>query len=312
MRHISLLSSVVFLSCIIHVQCCYYAQEEIEQDVTSTTSFFINSNNMSSSRLIVITGCTKGLGLALVSEFASRGHRVAGCGRNTEVVRALQKQYPSPLHSFEVVDVSNEVAVGKWASTVMTTMGTAPDIVINNAAIAHTRVPLWEVPVNEIDAIYNVNLKGPAYVIRHFAPAMIAKFQKSSSSSGSSASGAGGGSSSSISTADSDKFGLIINLSSYWGRSTSAGVSPYCSTKYGIEGMTKALAQDLGSVSPHTSIAAISMNPGIIHTEMLEGVFGVKGAASYPTKEEWGKVAAPFILKMKMDLNGRSVTVPGF
>ena len=51
------------------------------------------------------------------------------------------------------------------------------------------------------------------------------------------------------------------------------------------------------------------MNPGVIHTEMLESCFG-SGANSYPDPKNWAARAVPFILKLKQRDNGRAVTVP--
>jgi len=54
--------------------------------------------------------------------------------------------------------------------------------------------------------------------------------------------------------------GVIVNFSSGWGRSTDAGVAPYCATKWAIEGLTQALAQELPP-----GMAAVPLNPGIIN-----------------------------------------------
>ena len=81
----------------------------------------------------------------------------------------------------------------------------------------------------------DVNVKGVFNVIRAFVPAMVRR-----------------------------KSGVIVNLSSGWGRSTSPEVAPYCATKYAIEGLTLALAQELPA-----GMAAVPLNPGVIDTDML-------------------------------------------
>jgi NAD(P)-dependent dehydrogenase (short-subunit alcohol dehydrogenase family) len=101
------------------------------------------------------------------------------------------------------------------------------------------------------------------------------------------------------------KEGVIVNFSSGWGRSTSPEVAPYCASKYAIEGLTKALAQELPE-----GMAAVPLNPGVIDTDMLRQAWN-DGAASYPKAEAWAKVAAPFILGLGAKDNGRSVSVPG-
>ena len=81
---------------------------------------------------------------------------------------------------------------------------------------------------------------------------------------------------------------MIVNFSSGWGRSTSPEVAPYCATKYAIEGLTLALAQELPE-----GMCAVPLNPGIINTDMLQTAFG-EGASAYPTPEKWAEKAVPF------------------
>jgi len=101
------------------------------------------------------------------------------------------------------------------------------------------------------------------------------------------------------------KTGVIVNFSSGWGRSADAEVAPYCATKWAVEGLTQALAQELPS-----GMAAVALNPGIINTEMLRSCFGAS-ATSYPSPTEWAGVAVPFLLRISAVDNGRPLTVPG-
>ena len=124
-------------------------------------------------------------------------------------------------------------------------------------------------------AVVDINLKGVANVIRHFVPEMVKR-----------------------------KSGVIVNFSSGWGRSADAEFAPYCATKWAIEGLTQSLAQELPS-----GMAAIPLNPGIINTDMLRSSFG-GSAKSYPSPEEWVKVAVPFLIKIGPGDNGKQLTVP--
>jgi NAD(P)-dependent dehydrogenase (short-subunit alcohol dehydrogenase family) len=83
-------------------------------------------------------------------------------------------------------------------------------------------------------------------------------------------------------------------------------VAPYCASKWAIEGLTKALAEELPE-----GMAAIPMNPGVIDTDMLR-IAWAEGASAHRKADEWAKVAAPYILKLGPAENGRSVTVRGF
>jgi NAD(P)-dependent dehydrogenase (short-subunit alcohol dehydrogenase family) len=80
-------------------------------------------------------------------------------------------------------------------------------------------------------------------------------------------------------------------------------VAPYCATKWAIEGLSQALAQELPD-----GMAAIALNPGIINTKMLQSCFG-GSANGFPTADEWAKTAVPFLLKLGPRDNGRPLTV---
>jgi NAD(P)-dependent dehydrogenase (short-subunit alcohol dehydrogenase family) len=223
---------------------------------------------------ILITGVTRGLGRALAEWYIANGHTVIGCGRSAEVLN-LRFTHPAP-HDFSALDVADEGKVALWAEKVLAVHG-APDLLINNAALMNTPAPLWLVPAREFNQLIDVNIKGVANVIRHFVPAMVAR-----------------------------KSGVIVNLSSGWGRSTSPEVAPYCASKYAMEGLTKSLAQELPA-----SMAAVPLNPGVIDTEMLR-LCWPEGAAGHPKAEAWAKVAAPFILQLGPKDNGKSASVGAF
>ena len=80
-------------------------------------------------------------------------------------------------------------------------------------------------------------------------------------------------------------------------------MAPYCASKWAIEGLTKALAEELPA-----GMAAVPLSPGIIDTAMLRQAWA-DGAAAYPSPEEWVKTAAPFILQLGPKDNGESRSV---
>jgi NAD(P)-dependent dehydrogenase (short-subunit alcohol dehydrogenase family) len=225
-------------------------------------------------RKIVITGVTRGLGRALAEEFIVQGHTVFGCGRGGEGIFDLRLTHAAP-HDFSVVDVANDVKVGIWAADILGGHG-APDLLINNAALMNHPKPLWEEEDRTFTQLVDVNLRGVANVIRHFVPAMVAAGR-----------------------------GVIVNFSSGWGRSVSQGVAPYCMSKWGIEGLTKALAEDLPK-----GMAAVPLSPGIIDTDMLR-IAWADGASTYPKPDAWAKKAVPFLLALGPKDNGKSLSVGG-
>ena len=221
---------------------------------------------------IVLTGVSRGLGLALAAELIKRGHVVAGCARLAGAIEACRQRWPAPQR-FDVVDVTDDGAVQDWAKAVLA--GGVPDLLINNAAVINRNAPLWEIPAAQCDAVIDVNIKGVINVIRHFAPAMIERGE-----------------------------GVIANFSSGWGRSTAPDVAPYCATKWAIEGLSQALAQELPP-----GMAAVAVNPGIIDTAMLRSCFG-EGAGDYPAPEDWAAEAAPYLLSLGSKESGRPVSIP--
>ena len=220
---------------------------------------------------IVITGATRGLGEALVLGMSELGHEIYGCGSSEANVEAVQKKVPQG--KFAVVDVTQEKSVEKWAKFVLG--HGLPDLLINNAAVINKPAPLWEISEKEFRNLIDVNINGIGNIIRCFVPSMVGA-----------------------------KKGIIVNLSSAWGRSVSGGFAPYCASKYAVEGLTKALALELPQ-----GMAAIPLNPGVINTDMLKTAFG-DGASSYHSASTWAKSAVPFILGLNAANNGASLTVP--
>jgi NAD(P)-dependent dehydrogenase (short-subunit alcohol dehydrogenase family) len=225
-----------------------------------------------SARVILITGVSRGLGRALAGEFVRHGHTVFGCARDGVAIAELGRRH-GPPHDFAVVDVADDAAVKAWAARLLASHG-PPELLVNNAALINRNAPLWQVPAADFDRVVDVNLKGVANVIRHFVPAMVAR-----------------------------RRGVIVNLSSGWGRSTDAEVAPDCATKWAIEGLTQALAQELPA-----GMAAVPLNPGIVDTDMLRSCLG-GSASSYPGPEEWAKTAAPLLLGLGPKHNGKPMTV---
>lgn len=226
-----------------------------------------------SGKLVLITGCSRGLGRAMVAEFVQRGWTVAGCARDPGMMAGLSATYGAP-HYFAAVDVADDATVGAFCAEVLARLGT-PDLVLNNAAIVNASAPLWEVPAAEFSQVVDINIKGPASFMRHLMPAMIKK-----------------------------RGGVLVNFSSGWGRCTAPEVAPYCATKYAIEGLSQAAAQETGG-----AVAIIPLNPGIIDTRMLRSCFGAS-AGDFPGPEEWARKAVPFLIKLGLKDNGRPLTAP--
>lgn len=181
----------------------------------------------SASKIIALTGCTRGCGRALTAFFISQGHKVIGSARSDEAIENLKRTFGEP-HDFSAVDVSDDAAVREWAGRVQATHG-APDLLINNAAVIASSAPLWKVPETEVRATLEVNVAGTVNTIRHFVPMM------------------------------EKRGGVIVNFSSGWGRSTSPDVAIYCASKWAIEGLAQELPESLAAVALNPGIIQTEM-----------------------------------------------------
>ncbi|MFV5170208.1 SDR family oxidoreductase [Bacillus cereus] len=226
------------------------------------------------SKSVIITGVTQGLGRAMVDRFHELGWNIYGCGRSKDKIEELKKQY-SKIHDFQVIDVSDSQQVNNWANYILNTH-TAPDMIINNASIVNQNAQLWKITAQEFENVINVNVNGVVNVIRAFVPAMVAR-----------------------------KEGIIINMSSSWGREGEAELAPYCASKFAIEGITKSMALEL----PH-GMAVVALDPGgSISTPMLKSC-EPQYINESPTPETWSHKAIEYILNITIDKNGDSLTCP--
>lgn len=224
-----------------------------------------------SGRFIVLTGATRGCGEALAREFVRLGHRVAGCGRDAARGEALAISLGAAF-PFTRVDVTEAAAVAAWAHATLERFG-PPSLLINNAAVMIPERKLWETDPADFARLIDINVTGAVNVIHAFLPAMIARRE-----------------------------GVIVNFSSGWGRSVDAGFTPYCASKWAIEGLTRALALELPP-----GMAAVPLSPGMIDTDMLRAAFGAE-AAAYPQPEAWARRAAPFLLRLSAKDNGQPLS----
>ena len=223
-------------------------------------------------KVVWITGVSRGLGNVLARGLAETGWTVAGCARSQDRLDSLQSDLGDE-HFFQSANVADERSMQGWVAAASAATRT-PDLLINNAAIINDPKPLWQMTSTEIDDILSINIAGTIRMIRLVTALMIERGE-----------------------------GIIANLSSGWGRSTSPEVAPYCATKWAIEGLTQSLASELPA-----GLAAVAVNPGVIDTAMLRQTWQ-DGAEGFPKASEWGRLAVPFFSRLKPSQNGASLTV---
>ena len=222
------------------------------------------------SKLVCISGCSKGLGRAMAIEFHKQGWKVAGGARNEEALGNLKEEI-GDLCFFQAFDVSKSEEVENFAQSVEEKLG-VPNLLVNNAGIINKNAPLTQISPEEFASVLSINLGGIHNMIRSFVPRMEKRGN-----------------------------GIIVNFSSYWGQSTAPEVGPYCATKWGVEGLTRSLAQELPP-----GLATVAFNPGIINTDMLRSCFG-DGASSHENPVDWAKHAVSRLEKIGLPDNGQTI-----
>ena len=175
---------------------------------------------MNNSRIVLITGCSRGLGRAMVDGFIAEGDTtVVGCARSKKAIEELRAQNPAP-HSFHTLDVRDPSAVEKFARIVIAEIG-APDLLINNAGILRDRM-IFSMSESDWDGVIGVHLKG-TYAPTHHA----ANYWRERAKSG------------------EDNDARVINTSSPSGIYGNIGQANYGAAKAGIAAFTVITAMEL-------------------------------------------------------------------
>ena len=197
-------------------------------------------------KVAVVTGASRGIGLAIARRFAAAGARVAVCSRAADpagerrlAAAVEQLEHAAPAGTPIVwlrCDVARFADARHLHAAVDKELG-VPDVIVNNAGVV-VRARLDETSEDEWDAVVGANLKGTFNVTRVFLPQMRTRGS-----------------------------GRIINVASISGRQGTARLTAYCAAKHGVVGLTRALAQETREVG----IQVNAICPGSVDTDMLAG-----------------------------------------
>jgi short-subunit dehydrogenase len=124
---------------------------------------------------LLITGCTKGIGLAIVKEFAAKGFNIAGCARNTQDLSdlyiSLSAQYPSQHFLLETCDAANIDELKQFAADSIEEFGSI-EVLVNNAGLFEPGTILDE-PEGQFEKLWQVNLTSAYHMCRAVMPSMV-------------------------------------------------------------------------------------------------------------------------------------------
>ena len=207
------------------------------------------------SKVIVITGSTKGIGYGLAEEFLKRGHNVVVSGRNQErldrAISALAAKHKNVAGY--LCDVTKYDDNEKLFAIAKEKFGRV-DIWVNNAGVAHPMTNVWDLPLDVIQDSVNSNVYGSIYGSRVAIKGMLEQGS-----------------------------GWIYNLEGFGssGR-TMAGLSVYGMTKAAAAFFGKSLAKEVAT----TPVKVATIQPGMVITDMVTG--------QYKTPEELEKVKPIF------------------
>ncbi len=204
---------------------------------------------MKTSKIILITGATSGIGRHAALHLAQAGHRVFATGRNRAALDKLHAEAPPTLEILRL-DVTDARSIAEVKAAVdLRTEGYGLDVLVNNAGYG-TAGPTELITDEDLRAQYDVNVFGLMAVTRAFVPQMRTR-------------GAG----------------RVINVSSLGGRFTLPFMGAYNSTKYAVESLSDALRVEMAPFGVRVSL----IEPGVIDTGFADR--SVSEAEKYNTPD---------------------------
>ena len=246
-----------------------------------TTTYSSTSNSL---RVVLVTGCTRGMGKKLFEFFStdSRIKLVIGVSRPSDKLNRMEKQFSNNAKcKIYGLDVTDYLAIEELANR-LKSQNIIPDLLINNAAILGPVKPLYQVTPHEFDLTIKTNLNGAFYFMKYFIPLMKERQIITTTETRTNAC-------------------TVVNMSSGWGRNIEKHFGAYCTSKYALEGLSQAFAED----TKDTNICVVAIAPGVVETDMLyEANTGTKGVPL----ETWIKSFPDMILNINKKESGKQLT----
>lgn len=190
------------------------------------------------NKVAVITGASRGIGFSVAEAFVREGAKIALCGSRQESAESaaakLLQTYPNAEILPVGVDVTDSGEISDMVSRVVDKWGYI-DVLVNNAGVTSAK-QLFDMTDEDFDSVIRINLSGPFKCTRE-----VAKIMR-------------------------QRGGSIINTSSMVGTYGGKMQSAYSSSKFGINGLTKSCAKELGAYGIRVNAVA----PGVVATDMMK------------------------------------------
>lgn len=189
-------------------------------------------------RVAIVTGATRGIGLAVAMRLAGDGFDIVANYRgDDDVADAARKQLEASGRTIVMSkgDVSNADEAGALIETALSELGQL-DALINNAGITRDTL-MMRMSEDDWDSVLSINLKGAFLTSKAAIRPMIRQ-----------------------------RSGRIVNMTSVVGLVGNAGQANYASAKAGLVGLTKSMAREVGS----RGITVNAVAPGFIETRLTD------------------------------------------
>jgi NAD(P)-dependent dehydrogenase (short-subunit alcohol dehydrogenase family) len=206
---------------------------------------------------ILITGCSKGIGMATALVLGRAGHNVHATMRNPRGAPDLEHAARSERLPITVsaLDVDSDESVTAAIGAVEKAHGPI-DVLVNNAGIER-RGSTEELELSQIRSVMETNYFGAVRCMQAVLPQMRAR-----------------------------RAGCIINITSIAGRIAASPLGAYCASKFALEALSEALAQEVKMFNIRVAV----VQPGIIDTAMARRIADPPPPSAYPHTRRWAGI----------------------
>ncbi len=189
-------------------------------------------------QVAVITGAATGIGYGIARRLASEGARLVLVDIDGELGEQSASEISARGTDTQLIigDVSAPDTAEHAVAAAQDAWGRI-DILVNNAGITGTDGNIWELPVDELDRVYRINLRGVFAFCSAVIPHMLAR-----------------------------DYGRIVNIASIAGKEGNPRMVPYSATKAAVIGLTKSVGKELA----HSGIRVNCVTPAVVQTRILD------------------------------------------